>query len=108
VFVGVALSGTWALSDASYTVRVRQIPIPQLNFTSEQNTNGFSNVAAGQLLNGQSVFYKVIVPTNVNVQMAERLSAMRDTILSRNALTNIDRKDPEDIEKHRKIERAND
>ena len=29
------------------------------------------------------------VPTNVNVQMAERLGAMRDTILSRNALTNI-------------------
>ena len=27
---------------------------------------------------------------------------------ARNALTNIDRKDPEDIEKHRKIERAND
>jgi low affinity Fe/Cu permease len=27
---------------------------------------------------------------------------------ARNALTNIDRKDPEDIEKHRRIERAND
>ena len=29
------------------------------------------------------------VPTNVNVHMGERLQAMRDTILSRNALTNI-------------------
>ena len=27
---------------------------------------------------------------------------------ARNALTNIDKKDPEDIEKHRKLERAND
>ena len=27
---------------------------------------------------------------------------------ARNALTNIDKKDPEDIEKHRKVERAND
>lgn len=27
---------------------------------------------------------------------------------ARNSLTNIDKKDPEDIEKHRKIERAKD
>jgi len=51
---------------ANYTLRVRQIPIPELNFTSEQNTNGLSHFAAGQLLNNQSAFFKVVVPTNVN------------------------------------------
>jgi hypothetical protein len=54
--------------DASYTLRVRQVPISQLNFTSEQNTNGFSNIAMGQLLHNQSAFYRVVVPTNVNGQ----------------------------------------
>jgi len=55
-----------AYPDASYTLRVRRIPVPELNFTSEQNTNGLSNVGSGVLLDNQRAYYKVIVPTNVN------------------------------------------
>jgi len=52
--------------DANYTLRVRQVPVPELNFTPEQNTNGLSNVGGGLLLNDQRAFFKVVVPTNVN------------------------------------------
>jgi hypothetical protein len=51
--------------DASYILHVRQIPVPELNFTAEFNTNGLSNVGSGVLLDGQRAYYKVVVPTNV-------------------------------------------
>jgi len=53
-------------SDASYTLRVRQVPVPELNFTPEFNTNGLSHIASGVLSDNQRAFYKVVVPTNVN------------------------------------------
>ncbi len=55
-----------AYPDASYTLRVRQIPVPELNFTAEFNTNGLSHLAAGVLSDSQRAYYKIIVPTNVN------------------------------------------
>jgi hypothetical protein len=55
-----------AYPDASYTLRVREIPVPELNFTSEFNTNGLSHVAAGILLDSQRVYYKVVIPPNLN------------------------------------------
>jgi hypothetical protein len=54
--------------DAGYTLRVRQLPVPELNFTAEFNTNGLNNAASGLLLDAQRAFYKVIVPTNVHGQ----------------------------------------
>jgi len=54
--------------DAAYTLRVRELPVPLLNFTAEFNTNGGNNVASGLLLDAQRVFYKVIVPPNVHGQ----------------------------------------
>lgn len=57
-----------AYPDASYTLRVRQLPVPELNFTAELNTNGLNNVASGLLLDNQRTYYKVVVPTNVNGQ----------------------------------------
>ena len=48
--------------EASYTLRVHQPLIPALNFSSAQNTNGFSNVAAGLLIDHQSAFYRVTIP----------------------------------------------
>ena len=56
------------IPNASYNLLVRQVPVPDLNFTPEFNTNGLSNVATGQLLNSQRAFFKVVVPTNVNDQ----------------------------------------
>jgi len=55
-----------AYPDASYTLRLRQIPVPELNFTAEFNTNGLNNVASGVLLDSQRAYYKVVVPTDVN------------------------------------------
>ena len=51
--------------DASYVLRVRLVPVPELNFTEEFNTNGLSNVASDLLVDGQRAYYKVVVPTNV-------------------------------------------
>jgi hypothetical protein len=52
--------------DANYTVRVRQIPLIDLNFSSEQNTNGLSNVATGVLADNQRAYYRVVVPATNN------------------------------------------
>lgn len=52
--------------DANYTLRVRQIPAPELNFSSAFNTNGLSNAASGLLLDNQRVYYKVVVPEDVH------------------------------------------
>jgi hypothetical protein len=49
---------------AGYTLRVRNLPVPSLNFSSEWNTNGLSDVASGSLLDNQRAFYRVDVPTN--------------------------------------------
>jgi len=54
-----------AYPDASYTLRIRQIPVPELNFTAALNTNGLSHIAAGVLVDGQRAYYKVVIPTNV-------------------------------------------
>jgi len=51
--------------DADYTLRIRQIPISNLNFAGEFNNNGLSNTAAGLLLDNQRAFYRVLVPDNV-------------------------------------------
>lgn len=52
--------------DASYTLRIRQVLTPELNFSSEFNTNGLSHVASGVLLDNQRAYYKVVVPTQLN------------------------------------------
>ena len=65
--VKARLLGT-AFPDASYTLRVRQMPVPELNFTSEFNTNGYSHIASALLIDSQRAYYKVVVPTNVHGQ----------------------------------------
>lgn len=52
--------------DASYTLVVHQLPVPQLNFAANLNTNGLSNVASGALADDQRAYYKVIVPATNN------------------------------------------
>lgn len=54
--------------DATYTLRIRQVPVPDLNFSSQFNTNGLSHSASGLLLDNQRAFYKVVVPAQVNGQ----------------------------------------
>lgn len=52
--------------DASYTLRVRALPVPELNFSEELNTNGLSNVASGLLLDSQRAYFKVVVPATLS------------------------------------------
>src|SRR5205807_6322602 len=49
--------------NASYTLRLRQMPITTLNFDAQFNTNGFSNAGSGSLISGQSSYYQVTVPS---------------------------------------------
>ncbi|MBI3879744.1 MAG: hypothetical protein HY301_06730 [Verrucomicrobia bacterium] len=51
--------------DATATLRVRQLFAPDLNFSSELNTNGNTNVATGVLADTQRAYYRVVVPTNL-------------------------------------------
>jgi subtilase family serine protease len=54
--------------DATCTVRVHSDIPPLVNFSDNLNTNGGTNVVSGQLADGQSDFYRVLVPaTNQNV-----------------------------------------
>ncbi len=48
--------------DASYRLRVREIPILNLNFSAAFNTNGLSNAVYVLLADDQRAFYRVVVP----------------------------------------------
>lgn len=54
-----------AYPDASYTLRVRQMPVPELNFSAAFNTNSLSHFASGVLVDGQRAYFKIVIPTNV-------------------------------------------
>jgi large repetitive protein len=55
--------------DASFTLIVHQtvIPISPLSFTPALNTPTLNNVASGVLIDQQSVFFQVQIPTSVNL-----------------------------------------
>ena len=52
--------------DADFTIRLHQPNIPELNFSSEQNGNGKSNVGSGSVADGEKVYYKIVVPATYN------------------------------------------
>jgi len=56
------------IPDAIYTAHIREMPTPTLVFDPSLNSGGFSNVATGTLLSGQSAYYKVTVPATLNGQ----------------------------------------
>jgi hypothetical protein len=55
-----------AYPDSGYTLRVRHLIAPELNFSADFNTNGLLNTTSGNLLDQQRAYYRVTVPTNVN------------------------------------------
>jgi hypothetical protein len=56
-----------AYLNADFTVHIRQMPTPMVAFDPSLNTGSLSNVASGALLDGESAFYEVIVPsTNID------------------------------------------
>ncbi len=54
--------------DASYTLRVREILVPLLNFSSDENTNGLSNEVSGLLEDNERAFFKFEIPASNNNQ----------------------------------------
>ena len=62
--VQAAYNGTaGAYLDSDFTVHIRQMPTPALAFDPSLNTGSFSNTASGALLDGESAFYQVVVPS---------------------------------------------
>src|SRR5439155_16482386 len=59
-------SATSQYPDASYTLRVKAVPLPQLNFTASQNTNGLINSGSGLLADNQRAFFRVEVPAAID------------------------------------------
>ena len=53
-------------ANASYRLRVRAVPPPDLNFTSQLNLNGHTNVVSGILADNQRAFFRVAVPATVD------------------------------------------
>ena len=52
--------------DASYTLRVQEILVPELNFSSDQNTNGLSHEVSGLLEDNERAFFKIWIPATNN------------------------------------------
>ncbi len=54
--------------NAAFTLRVKEVLVPELNFAGDQNTNGLSNEVTGLLQNNERAFFKFIVPATNNGQ----------------------------------------
>ncbi len=61
--VQAANYGTGTYLDADFTVHIREMPAPLLAFDPSLNTGTLSNTASGTLLDGESAFYEVVVPS---------------------------------------------
>ena len=54
--------------DATYTLRVRTLALPELNISAALNTNGLTHSASGLLADKQRAFFKVVVPDTLTGQ----------------------------------------
>jgi large repetitive protein len=48
--------------DASYTIRLQEVLVPEVNFSSDLNTNGLQNSVSGVLEDNERVFFKIVIP----------------------------------------------
>lgn len=56
-------------NNAAYTLRVQELLTPQLNFSSDENSNGLSHIVANrQLQDNERAFFRVQVPQTLNGQ----------------------------------------
>lgn len=53
-------------ANVSFTLRIHPSPVEELNFAANLNTNGFTNVAIGSLLDNQRAFYRFTIPATNN------------------------------------------
>jgi uncharacterized repeat protein (TIGR02543 family) len=54
--------------DASYTIRLQEVLVPELNFSAQMNTNGISHTVSGVLEDNERVFFKFNIPATNNGQ----------------------------------------
>jgi hypothetical protein len=66
VVKGRPLAGNY--TDATYTLRLQEVLVPELNFTASLNTNGLSHSGSGVLEDNERVFYKFVIPSTNNGQ----------------------------------------
>ena len=59
---GVVVQAAFPYAPAAYTMRVRQMPVLDLNFESGQDVNGRTNVVSVLLADNQRAFFRVEVP----------------------------------------------
>jgi large repetitive protein len=52
--------------DSSYTIRIQEVGIRDLNFDAALNTNGQSHIATGELEDNERSYYRVVVPATLN------------------------------------------
>lgn len=63
---GRVLGGSY--QNAAFKLRIKEVLVPELNFSESQNTNGLSNEVTGLLQNNERAFFKFIVPATNNGQ----------------------------------------
>jgi hypothetical protein len=63
---GRVLGGSY--QNAAFKLRIREVLVPELNFSERQNTNGLSNEVTGLLQNNERAFFKFVVPATNNGQ----------------------------------------
>jgi low affinity Fe/Cu permease len=96
--------GVWTAAPAAFLM----VPIYGALWYAFEPEN--FNWHAGAVL---ATWFMTLVIQRAEYRDTQAVHAKLDELLhvqgeARNALTNIDKRDPEDIEKHRKLERAND
>src|SRR5699024_5457146 len=48
--------------DASYTIRLQEVLVPELNFSADSNSNGLLNSISGILEDNERVYFKFVIP----------------------------------------------
>jgi large repetitive protein len=56
----------YAWPDASYTLRLQEILVPEVNFSSNLNTNGIGNQVSGLLEDNERAYFKFYIPATNN------------------------------------------
>lgn len=63
-----AITGTQNWPDSSYTIRIEEVGIRELNFDAALNTNGQSHIATGELEDNERSYFRVEVPAMLGTE----------------------------------------
>lgn len=62
------VSPSFTYPDSSYTIRIQEMGIRDLNFDAVLNTNGQSHIATGDLEDNERAYFRVVVPPTLSGQ----------------------------------------